>query len=118
MPYGDRTGPNGLGPMTGRGAGFCAGYNTPGYANPYGGRFGGRAGYGFGRGRGAGYGRGYGRGFRWNAPVYGAAPMYAPAPISKDDEKKYLENEIDIIEKELKAARDRLNEISDKKEKK
>jgi hypothetical protein len=25
MPFGDRTGPSGLGPMTGRGAGFCAG---------------------------------------------------------------------------------------------
>jgi len=34
MPWGDGTGPMGRGPMTGRGAGFCAGYNVPGYANP------------------------------------------------------------------------------------
>ncbi len=34
MPWGDETGPMGQGPMTGRGAGYCAGYNTPGYANP------------------------------------------------------------------------------------
>lgn len=34
MPWGDRTGPMGLGPMTGRAAGFCAGYTVPGYANP------------------------------------------------------------------------------------
>jgi len=34
MAWGDGTGPNGLGPMTGRGAGYCAGFNVPGYANP------------------------------------------------------------------------------------
>jgi len=34
MPGGDRTGPLGFGPMTGRALGYCAGYNTPGYANP------------------------------------------------------------------------------------
>jgi hypothetical protein len=42
MPGGDRTGPLGYGPMTGRGAGYCAGYVTPGYGNPA-----------FGRGRGS-----------------------------------------------------------------
>ncbi|HHT94051.1 MAG TPA: DUF5320 domain-containing protein [Clostridiaceae bacterium] len=31
MPRGDGTGPLGMGPMSGRGLGFCAGYNTPGY---------------------------------------------------------------------------------------
>ena len=30
MPRGDRTGPQGMGPMTGRGAGLCAGFNMPG----------------------------------------------------------------------------------------
>ena len=34
MPRGDRTGPMGMGPMTGRAAGYCAGYGVPGYANP------------------------------------------------------------------------------------
>jgi len=34
MPWGDGTGPMGMGPMTGRAAGFCAGYGVPGYANP------------------------------------------------------------------------------------
>ena len=38
MPFGDRTGPAGLGPMTGRAAGFCAGYPVPGYMNPVGAR--------------------------------------------------------------------------------
>ena len=54
MPGGDRTGPNGQGPMTGRKAGFCAGNDQPGYAQP------GRRGGGFFRG---GRGRG-GRGWR------------------------------------------------------
>ena len=34
MPGGDRTGPMGAGSRTGRGAGWCAGYDRPGYANP------------------------------------------------------------------------------------
>ncbi|MBN1835246.1 MAG: DUF5320 family protein [Spirochaetales bacterium] len=36
MPRGDGTGPAGMGPMTGRAAGFCAGYGVPGFMNPYG----------------------------------------------------------------------------------
>ena len=39
MPRGDGSGPAGMGPMTGRAAGYCAGYPMPGYVNPYGGRF-------------------------------------------------------------------------------
>lgn len=45
MPRGDRTGPAGMGPMTGRAAGYCAGYPAPGYMNPYSGGPG--LGYGF-----------------------------------------------------------------------
>lgn len=47
MPRGDQTGPAGAGPMTGRGMGFCAGYNTAGFQT---------AGGGFGRGCGRGFG--------------------------------------------------------------
>ena len=44
MPWGDGTGPWGLGPRTGRGAGFCSGYPVPGFMNrwvfpPFGGRW-------------------------------------------------------------------------------
>ncbi len=44
MPWGDGTGPWGFGPMTGRGAGFCAGFGMPGFMNrfiwpPFGGRW-------------------------------------------------------------------------------
>ena len=34
MPAGNGTGPLGFGPMTGRAAGFCAGFPVPGYMNP------------------------------------------------------------------------------------
>jgi len=34
MPKGDKTGPNGMGPMTGRGAGKCAGFPVPTDMNP------------------------------------------------------------------------------------
>ncbi|NLP29586.1 MAG: DUF5320 domain-containing protein [Clostridiales bacterium] len=53
MPRGDGTGPSGLGPLTGRGAGYCSGYKIPGFANPIG--F--RRGFGLGLGRGSGYRR-------------------------------------------------------------
>lgn len=36
MPGGDRTGPMGMGPMTGRAAGRCAGYGAPGSMNAVG----------------------------------------------------------------------------------
>ncbi|HRT63051.1 MAG TPA: DUF5320 domain-containing protein [Syntrophales bacterium] len=93
MPRGDGTGPAGLGPMTGRAAGFCAGYSVPGYMNPAWGWGRGR-GFGFfGRGgRGFGYfgrGRGGGRGWRnryyatgfpgWARVGFGPGP-YAGAP--------------------------------------
>ncbi|MBH1939431.1 DUF5320 domain-containing protein [Mobilitalea sibirica] len=35
MPRGDGSGPIGLGAMTGRSAGFCAGFQVPGYRNPF-----------------------------------------------------------------------------------
>jgi len=35
MPRGDRTGPDGRGPMTGRGAGYCSGSTTPGYSGRF-----------------------------------------------------------------------------------
>lgn len=44
MPRGDGTGPMGMGPMTGRRAGYCADFRTPGYMNFISGR-----GQGFGR---------------------------------------------------------------------
>ena len=68
MPFGDGTGPRGLGPMTGRGAGYCAGYGQPGFASPMPRR--GWFGLGWGRGMGRGMGRGVGRGWRGRGPYW------------------------------------------------
>lgn len=57
MPRGDKTGPNGNGPMTGRRMGYCADNDRPGYTENdqnYGRNFGGG---GFRRGGGRGLGR-------------------------------------------------------------
>jgi len=51
MPRGDGTGPVGAGSMTGRAAGYCAGHQMPGCANP----IGGRGFWGCGRGGGRGW---------------------------------------------------------------
>jgi len=67
MPRGDGTGPMGAGPMTGRAAGYCAGYDVPGYMNPAGGR-------GMGMRRGHGFGRGFGR---FAPAAYPVAPPQA-----------------------------------------
>lgn len=61
MPHGDRTGPLGAGPKTGRAAGLCTKSGMPGYLNRgYGTHFRvtGYSGKPFGRGRGRGWGRG------------------------------------------------------------
>ncbi len=122
MPYGDRTGPWGQGPMTGRRAGYCAGNDRPGYASPIVGRgFGMGYGRGMGRGRGfgRGFGRGYGRGFG-----YGPAsepPDYYPArtiPVhrepSPEEEKIFLENLVKDLEAELEDVKARMNELAKK----
>ena len=68
MPLGDRTGPLGQGPRTGRGWGVCPPGETayPG-TQPGLPRLGAGRGLGRGIGRGFGYGRGggFGRGWRW-----------------------------------------------------
>ncbi len=63
MPAGDRTGPMGQGPRSGRGKGLCSGNDTPGFENDENRRRAGRTGNGSatGRGRGPGRGRGFGR---------------------------------------------------------
>ncbi len=121
MPRGDGTGPAAVGSMTGRAAGYCAGYAVPGYANPSPGR-----GLGFGRGRGFGFGRGMGQGFRgsrgWGGyqPAPGAAPVHpwaavlpygapagggAPAP---EQESELLKGQVEFFEQALKDARKRI----------
>jgi hypothetical protein len=134
MPGGDGTGPAGLGPMTGRAAGYCAGYSMPGYMNPIPGR-----GY-FGRGRGF-YGRGGGRGRRnwyyatglpgwgraaqglpawggWGAnPYYHGAPYanpYSPwgtAEITPQQEAAMLRDQAKAMQEEINSINQRITEL-------
>ena len=117
MPGGDGTGPMGMGPMTGRAAGFCAGFGVPGYANPALGR---GFGMGFGRGRGF-WGRGFGGGGRgWRHWFYATGLPgwmrfggYAP-PYSKPDpdmEKQALKSQAEALQSELESIKKRLSEI-------
>jgi hypothetical protein len=108
MPAGDGTGPQGRGPMTGRAAGFCAGFSGPGYANS-------DAVRGFGRGVGRGFGRGYwGRRMFWRGSHYPSNQGFFPTP-TKDEEKNYLENMVKGLEAEIKDIRDRIKQLSEEK---
>lgn len=91
-----------MGPMTGRAAGYCAGYGAPGYMN---GGFGGR-GMGMGRGRGGGRGwrhRFYATGVP-GQPWAGAAAPYAP-PMRREDE-------VDALKEQAKYFSDALEDIN------
>ncbi len=109
MPRGDRTGPAGAGPMTGRGAGYCAGYPVPGYMNP---GFG-RGWFGFGRGFGRGW-FGRGRGWRNRFWAFGypggmPAPYGFPAyPYAPDLEPK---QEMDMLKQQADDLKAELDEI-------
>jgi hypothetical protein len=133
MPAGDGTGPIGMGPRTGRGAGYCSGYDVPGWANPM---------PGFGQGRGwAGYwGRGGGRGGggrgrrNWYyatgvpgwarfgyAPAYGAPPAWGAPPTWEDaprtgpapeQEVEFLKRQAETLKHELEAIARRVEELT------
>ena len=117
MPSGNGTGPRGLGPMTGRGAGFCAGYSVPGYANPVGGR-----GYGMGLGRGSRMGRGFGRGFGRGRTGYGV-PAWAgvadPYPanaalgptLTAAQELEGLKQQADFLQNSLSQVSERIEQL-------
>jgi hypothetical protein len=107
MPGGDRTGPAGLGPMTGRAQGYCSGNTEPGYTNPGYGR-------GLGRGLGRGFGRGYwGRGKGFGRMGYYPEPFYPRGP-TREEEKTYLEKMVKGLEEEIKAIKERIQSITKK----
>jgi hypothetical protein len=108
MPRGDGTGPAGMGPITGRGTGFCAGYPAPGYITFAGGR-------GFwGCGSGFGGGRGWRHWFRatglpgWMRAGAHGAPYQKPDP---ELEKQALKNQAKVLQSELEFVKNRLSEV-------
>jgi hypothetical protein len=115
MPAGDGTGSMGMGPLTGRGAGYCGDYDAPGWANPVPGR-----GFGLGWGRGGAWGGRGGRGAGWRhrnwyyatgVPGwvrFGYGP-YAAAPI-REQETEFLRQQAEWLRQQLDAIGQRIEE--------
>ncbi|MEO0085646.1 MAG: DUF5320 domain-containing protein [candidate division WOR-3 bacterium] len=106
MPRGDRTGPAGFGPMTGRGLGYCAGFPNPGYM----------AGGGwFGRGRGRGFGRG--RGWAWAGQAVPGlfGPGLGRAFVSREEAREDLESHRDELKRELAGVEEELAQAKTEK---
>lgn len=111
-----------MGERTGRGAGFCAGFDLPGYANSLPGRgFGMGGGFGRGRGvlpRGAGGGRGwrnmfYATGLPGRARFAGYGMPYG-APVQNPDPeqmRQLLKGQAEGLQSELDLIRKRLAEL-------
>lgn len=100
MPGFNQRGPQGLGPMTGRGMGICGNRNM--------------AGVGYGAGYGAGYGgRGYGRGFGGGGRGMGRGFGFAGAPVPGPANEVALQERARILEEELNAIKAQLNTTSE-----
>lgn len=99
-----------MGPMTGRAAGYCAGYAVPGFANAV-----------LARGYGAGFGRGLGLGFRGGRGGRGgwggrfAAPFggygYAVPPVGLSGAAPTREQEVNALQDQAKYFEDALADI-------
>ncbi|MCE5199596.1 MAG: DUF5320 domain-containing protein [Armatimonadota bacterium] len=115
MPRGDGTGPQGLGSMTGRGLGYCAGYSVPGFANPISRGLG--RGMAWGRGGGGGRGLAFRRGRGGFYPPYAGfvPPVAGVFPVGVPDEETVLKSHVSALEEQLAAVKARLGEIEDTK---
>ncbi len=109
MPGGDRTGPLGAGPLTGRGAGFCRGAGQPGFYTrggrgrgvnrPFGGRGGRRRGDFYYQPDAVGWTRGSGE------------PIMAAADAAYQDENTGLQQQIDNLTKTVEALGSRVKQL-------
>jgi hypothetical protein len=104
MPRGDRTGPLGEGPMTGRQLGYGAGYDSPGYTK----------GSGWGAGRGF-FGRG--RGFFGRRFFY--RDWSLPEPVeSQSDSINQIKSDVQVLQNGLASLLERLKKFTAKDEEK
>ena len=105
MPGGDRTGPRGVGPMTGRGAGYCAGANQPGYANRFTGYGAGFAGWSSCRGGGRG----------WRNQFYATGlpgwARYGGVQQTSEQEVDVLKSQAELLKTQLENIQKRLEEL-------
>ena len=126
MPRGDGTGPAGLGPMTGRAAGYCVGFGTPGSMNigP------GRAYCGFGSGGRGRRNRFYATGFTgwqraglrgpmWGNPWFQGTPYSAGTAqvMGGEQELNALKEHAEYLEDAITGIRQRIEEIETKNKK-
>ena len=128
MPRGDGTGPAGLGPMTGRAAGYCAGFAVPGFMNPAVG------GGGFWRRGAGGGGRGWRNWYRatgapgWarasaGMPAWGGPwpAYYPPASVpyapSGEDDLAMLKQQSEMLKQQLETITERIGEFEKEKAK-
>jgi hypothetical protein len=128
MPGFDATGPNGMGPMTGGGRGYCA-VPVPG-GGPYGGGPNRQGGRGYGRGRGRAGGRG---GYGWRhwyyatgmpgwmraqqgAPAYGAGLPggTVPAAVTAEEELAGLKGQAGFLKQQLEDIEGRIRALESK----
>ena len=101
MPFKDRTGPEGKGPMTGRVSGYCAETDFPENITPQG--------RGSGRGREAR--RGFGRSRRgWG---WGGRFLTAPAAILPEQEVNVLKSQVKNLQNALQRINDRLDKLKE-----
>ena len=101
MPGRDRTGPSGLGSMTGRRMGFCADNSNLNYSNRgLGYRRGNRGGLGFGGGYGSRSRFGYGNGYIESTPNV--------------SDKTIIENEIRVLKDQLSSLEEQLKATGEK----
>jgi len=101
MPRGDKTGPAGTGPMTGRQLGYCRGNEAPGFTNQgfgFGGRF----------GRNKGFGRNFREGYR------AGNRRYYQEDIPNISNNASLEDEIKILKEQLLNIEDQLSQLNKK----
>lgn len=103
MPRGDRTGPRGAGPMTGRGLGLCGGYDAPGYVQGGGGPW-------YARGGGGPWGGGRGWRHWYHATGLPGWMRLGYGPPTREQEREALKDYAKRLEDELAQIRRRIEE--------
>jgi hypothetical protein len=101
MPRGDGTGPMGMGPMTGRSAGYCNGATTPNSGNSL------------------GFAGGFGCGYRNMLRVKGVpgwvrygVRAHTEGDAAGYDERAFLSNQAEFLENQLKQVKKLLSSLS------
>lgn len=99
MPRGDKTGPEGRGPLTGKRMGNCVGNETTGFFNR------------------AGSIIGFGRGYRGNNGRFGdrfnRRRMSFFQNLPEQDERSVMENEINALKNQVSFLEKKLSELKD-----